>query len=231
MSSNGFQPRITTTADYMLLLNFFNETTRQIDRLIERQNHMVETLMDYNRTPNPTFRDTEYQHPSPRRTPPRYRTTRYHSFSEPSSETNLEHSSEPINEINSSHSNLRQHLRRRNTTETTPSSTPATFDNFVLYSFLPERTENLFEEFFNTILIRPTEQQIANATSTCTFGGLSDPKNTSCPITLNVFQSYDTVTRINECGHLYTPSALAEWFNNNTHCPLCRYDIRESASL
>ena len=45
MSSNGFQPRITTQADRLLLLNCFNETTRQIDRLIERQNHIVDMLL------------------------------------------------------------------------------------------------------------------------------------------------------------------------------------------
>lgn len=225
MSSNGFQPRMSTTADYMLLLNFLNETTRQIDRLVERQNHIMDRLLDYNRNTNPVFRESENQYSTPRRTVPRYRTTSYN----PSSESNVEQPSEPINEINPLQNNLRQNLRRNN--DTSQSSNTSSFDNFVLYSFVPERTETLFEEFFNTIRIRPTQQQIDGATSTCIFGGLADPKNTSCPITLNVFQDHDRVTRINECGHLYTPSALAEWFNNNTHCPLCRYDIRESVSI
>ena len=88
--------------------------------------------------------------------------------------------------------------------------------------------ESTFEEFLNPIYIRPTAQEIQLATSQCIFGEITDPKNTSCPITLNVFNDNDEVTKINECGHLYTPTALTRWFHNNVQCPLCRCDIRES---
>ena len=29
------------------------------------------------------------------------------------------------------------------------------------------------------------------------------------------------------CGHLFSPNELANWFQSNVRCPICRYDIRE----
>lgn len=233
MSSNGYQFRTSTTADYMLLLNFFNETSRQIDLLVERQNRIIDSLMDYTRMPSQLFQNnTVRESEAPRRPVPQYRAPTYNYYPEPTPETNIEPPSEPNPTPTSQQNN---NTRRNNGL--------SMMDNYILYSIIPdrnsdrnadrnsERVEMLLEEFFNSVRVRATQQQIQGATSECVFGSINEPKNTTCPITLNVFQRNDTVTKINECGHLYTPSALTEWFNNNVHCPLCRYDIRDNVNL
>jgi hypothetical protein len=137
---------------------------------------------------------------------------------------------------------------------TTPvtSSTSSTFDNYLVYTFLPNETprtttrtttrnsqtlnptnlastllETFIDEFLNPVSTAPTEQQIQEATTSMTYREISNPVNTNCPISLNVFQQEDAVLQINRCRHNYTPSSLLEWFHSNNHCPLCRIDIRE----
>ena len=223
MSSNGYQYRTSTTADYMLLLNFFNETTRQIDILVERQNRIIDNLMDYSRTPPTTIRESD----TLRRSVPQHRAPTYNHYPEPVPEPS--HDISP--ETNTTTTGQQNSTRRNNGL--------SMMDNYILYSIIPDRnsdrnsdrTEMLLEEFFNSVRVRATQQQIQSATSNCLFGSLNEPKNATCPITLNAFQENDMVTKIDECGHLYTPSALTEWFNSNVHCPLCRYDIRDHVNL
>jgi hypothetical protein len=34
-------------------------------------------------------------------------------------------------------------------------------------------------------------------------------------------------TRIRACGHAFHPQCINQWFSMNTHCPVCRHDIRD----
>jgi hypothetical protein len=128
------------------------------------------------------------------------------------------------------------------------------YDNYLIYTILPEgrtRTthrspqttrsnrgqqpslattllETFLDEFLNPVSTAPTNEQIRDATTSFVYEDISEPVNTSCPISLNTFQGDDTILQINRCRHNYTPSSLLEWFRTNTHCPLCRIDIRES---
>lgn len=73
----------------------------------------------------------------------------------------------------------------------------------------------------------PTIQQFTNATELCTyteedFGTISR----TCPITLEEFQEDEQIYRIRHCRHFFKTSALQNWFSRNSHCPVCRYDIR-----
>jgi len=221
MSSNRFQSQTSVSVEHMLLLNFFNDTSRQIDRLIERQNWITEMLMSNTRTPPNPLQNRPLSEPVPR-----YRAPRYNFFSETNTEPLQEQLHPPSHNISPEATQSRGPTTIQTAGRMSHNNNSTILDNFVLYSFNTDRLDALFEESFNNIHIRPTHQQIQSATTTCLYGGLSDPKNTSCPITLNVFHDYDTVTRINECGHLYDPAALAEWFLHNVQCPLCRYDIR-----
>jgi len=91
------------------------------------------------------------------------------------------------------------------------------------YSFF----NNDDDDFFNPIVIRPTQEQINNATEECIFSSIIDPPNSSCPISLVQFQNNDTVFKIKQCGHLFFKNQLENWLLENTKCPLCRYDIRD----
>ena len=141
------------------------------------------------------------------------------------------------------------------TSQTIPQTTSqSAYDNYLIYTILPEgrtRTthrspqttrsnrshqpslastllETFLDEFLNPVSTAPTNEQIQDATTSFVYEDISEPVNTSCPISLNTFQGDDTILQINRCRHNYTPSSLLEWFRTNTHCPLCRIDIRES---
>jgi chemotaxis protein histidine kinase CheA len=47
---------------------------------------------------------------------------------------------------------------------------------------------------------------------------------------LENFQSNQMVNQIRECGHIFCITEIQEWFQNNVHCPVCRYDIRNYQS-
>jgi len=85
--------------------------------------------------------------------------------------------------------------------------------------------------FLNSIIIRPTQEQINNATEECIFSSIENPPNNSCPISLVYFQNSDIVYKIKECRHIFFKNQLENWFLENTKCPLCRYDIREYNNL
>lgn len=134
--------------------------------------------------------------------------------------------------------------RTTSTTASTASSPP--FDNYLIYSFLPERTsrtsrnsqtptspnlassliETFIDEFLNPVITAPTQEQIEQGTTLTIYRDIQQPVNTSCPISLNLFQPDDVILQIDRCRHNYSPPLLREWFRTNNHCPLCRIDIR-----
>ena len=85
-----------------------------------------------------------------------------------------------------------------------------------------------FNSFVNSnVIVRPTEEQIQNASRLVRYGDILEPLSETCPITLERFNSDDMVRQIHSCGHIFCQSAFTEWFNSNVRCPVCRYDIRE----
>ena len=87
--------------------------------------------------------------------------------------------------------------------------------------------QNIFNSFFDSIPIVPTREQIDNAVSVVNYRDISEPLNESCPICLERFSEQDSVSQINHCGHIFKSDQLTTWFQSNTVCPVCRYDIRE----
>lgn len=49
--------------------------------------------------------------------------------------------------------------------------------------------------------------------------------NDVCPIALEGFAEGEIVCRINHCGHTFKDTCLRNWFQRQSHCPVCRYDI------
>jgi hypothetical protein len=85
---------------------------------------------------------------------------------------------------------------------------------------------NLFQSFFDPIVIYPTASQIETATRRVLYQDISTPINNSCPISMDDFNDNDTVTIIRHCGHIFNSDELTTWFQSNCRCPVCRYDIR-----
>jgi hypothetical protein len=52
-----------------------------------------------------------------------------------------------------------------------------------------------------------------------------------CSICQQNFSSGDIIRKINHCTHFYHQSCLDQWFENNTKCPECQFDIRNTPRL
>lgn len=88
-------------------------------------------------------------------------------------------------------------------------------------------TPNIFpNNFFDRVPVSPSQQQIENATSIVRFSEIETPPYANCPITLDAFDVNSNVTQILHCGHIFDIVAIQSWFREHTHCPVCRYDVR-----
>lgn len=81
--------------------------------------------------------------------------------------------------------------------------------------------------FYDNVPIYPSEEQITNGTRRLLFSSIDIPLNISCPITLERFENDTEVLQILGCRHIFNPTSLQRWFQNNVRCPICRYDIRD----
>jgi len=87
---------------------------------------------------------------------------------------------------------------------------------------------DLLNTFLNsTVPIRPTQQQLTNASRTIRYSDIQGPLSESCPITLERFEPEQIVTQLLPCEHIFETNGFNNWFQNNVRCPVCRYDIRE----
>lgn len=87
---------------------------------------------------------------------------------------------------------------------------------------------DLLNTFLNsTVPIRPTQQQLTNASRTVRYSDIQGPLSESCPITLERFEPDQLVTQLIPCEHIFETNGFNNWFQNNVRCPVCRYDIRE----
>jgi hypothetical protein len=91
--------------------------------------------------------------------------------------------------------------------------------------------ETLLNSFLQPIDIYPSQQQIERSTRNVRYSDIVRPVNDSCPISREMFQDDDIVTLIRHCGHIFHTNNIMRWFQRNTRCPVCRYDIREYNSV
>jgi len=107
--------------------------------------------------------------------------------------------------------------------------------NRSLYT-IPQENEinninSFLSNFFNTsVVIRPTVQQIDNATRLLRYADIVNPITDRCPISLETFESDSLVRQICYCGHIFSQESFDSWFQNSVRCPVCRYDIRNHAT-
>ena len=76
----------------------------------------------------------------------------------------------------------------------------------------------------------PSYQQIENSTISIKFKDVSNNSNDFCPITQESFLPDDNIIKILKCNHIFKRDALLNWFNTNSNCPICRFDIRNHIS-
>ena len=119
-------------------------------------------------------------------------------------------------------SSYRNQNRNRGTTATATASTSSS-------SNWTSEVSGLLSSFLNsTVIVRPTNQQIENASRLVSYSEIQNPNSEACPISLERFNPTDQVRQINHCGHIFLPNEFNEWFHTNVRCPVCRYDIRNN---
>lgn len=74
----------------------------------------------------------------------------------------------------------------------------------------------------------PSQTEIDNAIERINFCDISNPINNSCPISQIDFSANDRVIRLKECQHIFSEPHILQWFERNSLCPLCRYNIRNA---
>jgi hypothetical protein len=86
--------------------------------------------------------------------------------------------------------------------------------------------DNILNGFFENIINSPSREQINRAIENKIYSSIESPLNTTCPIGLRSFEDNEEVSIIRFCSHIFSKEDLELWFQENTRCPLCRYDIR-----
>lgn len=83
---------------------------------------------------------------------------------------------------------------------------------------------NLSNQYRNILSRRGlTTEEIEIHTRTIQYSdALPEPR---CPITHEDFQIGEDLCQIMHCGHYFRPNMLRRWFDTNSTCPVCRYDI------
>jgi hypothetical protein len=99
-------------------------------------------------------------------------------------------------------------------------------------------TLNSLNDFINllrgdTILepvpVVPTQTQIDTATHV--FESLrSEHADSVCSICQDGYTENILVRQIRHCNHMFHRQCIDQWFRQNVHCPVCRFDIRDHTS-
>ncbi len=77
------------------------------------------------------------------------------------------------------------------------------------------------------VIVRPSNEEIRNATRVFTYSNGSEIFNSRCYITMEDFEEGDELCEILHCKHTFKKEPLMNWFSENVRCPVCRFDIRD----
>jgi hypothetical protein len=98
---------------------------------------------------------------------------------------------------------------------------------------------NVFEDLLNIfrrrdatdmtdVIVAPTGQQISNATSL--RAATSNDETEVCSICQDNFTEGQALRKLNHCHHEFHKNCIDTWFQRNVHCPVCRFDIRDTST-
>ena len=85
---------------------------------------------------------------------------------------------------------------------------------------------DLYTEYYTSIINsrnKATIKQLLNKCSEVKYN--NEIKTDSCPITLERFKENETLVKL-PCNHIFSKSAINEWFKNKSSCPVCRTEIK-----
>jgi len=241
-SSFNINPRNLTPEQYRLVtmyINQYNQTNNHIDVLLDmldeirgninnivhstqprrtrinRHNRQYNTNTGLNRLLNHLFNDRQnsdrnvyYDYNNP---------INPEIYNEFNTFNNLYNRRNPLGNFDISYNNIYRNYNSNNTVNNIPQNNDLS---------------NFLSNFLNsTVVVRPTNDQIQNASRIVRYGDIDNPLSQSCPISLDEFNDDDQIRQLLPCGHLFHQNQFQEWFENNVRCPVCRYDIRNYRPL
>jgi hypothetical protein len=86
----------------------------------------------------------------------------------------------------------------------------------------------LSSSFLNPVEVRPTNEQIQNATRI--FNMTIRNEDDVCAICQDDMNIGNSIREIQACHHKFHRTCIDTWFSRNVHCPVCRHDIRETVA-
>ena len=248
-SLNFYQSQIYSLNHlYNLHYNIMQNLNTNVTRIIMAQNELLSNHMQYNNPlppPRPIYPGSNYfqsQPPPPPPPPPPANNriwfpppqtqppsnTRTFNFDN-NTNTNFNQFGaigsnryQNNNRLNQPFNRRRRTFRPRRSRNLAPLFTWRTINNEL------ERTLNESVYDRNVSVSLPREI-FNNRTTTDTWHNIHTlfdlSNNTRCPITQEVFEPINNVSRINHCGHVFNTDSLLEWFRHDTRCPVCRYNL------
>jgi hypothetical protein len=104
-------------------------------------------------------------------------------------------------------------------------STDPLTNYFLRTLFYPGNTTtfNTTQPFWDPVVITPTPQQIAAASTTYSAPTALD---TPCAICQETIAEGANVRKLSYCNHFFHKTCIDNWFLRDVRCPSCRHDIR-----
>lgn len=105
----------------------------------------------------------------------------------------------------------------RQTNLTTPTS---------LMSILLNAVTSMPRTDLEPVVVSPDNQTI-DRTTTLRSAHETDEEDV-CSICQDQYTEGQAIRSITHCTHMFHKSCIDQWFEQNVHCPVCRYDIRQT---
>ena len=135
--------------------------------------------------------------------------------------------------------NINSLIRLLDQLSNTPSRTSTNRFGGIRENINNRRSSFLDDDYYNSILFRLTTQLNTSLNSPQSTGLTSDQiqqytqiiqytsvlSEPRCYITHEQFVENEDVCQIIHCGHYFKPNSIKRWLENNTTCPVCRYDL------
>ena len=107
------------------------------------------------------------------------------------------------------------------------------FDQEYSNPIFDDFTTSMLTSLINTpmmesVVVRPSDTQIAAATTLLDPSGTADMTCTICQEDID--EESGPLRRINACQHVFHKSCIDIWFQQSVACPMCRIDIRDTVA-
>ena len=114
------------------------------------------------------------------------------------------------------------------TIDITPLLSPNSTVNLTgMWDELLQSLRQTVNQHMEPVIGAPTQEQITTATTL--RGATTNDEQTICSICQDNYTEGQGLRKINHCHHTFHKLCIDQWFERNVHCPVCRYDIRETS--